>query len=901
MQQIEPASTAVKVAGNGAAAAPDPAETREWVEALEGVIAAEGPERARELVVRLVDEARTRGVEIPANINTPYINTIPSNKQTPYPGNNDIEQRIRHYIRWNAVAMVLRSNREGAELGGHLASFQSSATLFDVGFNNFWNAPSDKHGGDLVYFQGHSSPGIYARAFLEGRLTEEQLMNYRAETGGKGLSSYPHPWLMPDFWQFATVSMGLGPLLAVYQARFLRYLQDRGIVNTDGRNVWAFIGDGEIDEPESLAGIGMAGREKLGNLIYVVNCNLQRLDGPVRGNGKIIQELEGIFRGAGWKVIKVIWGRRWDKLLERDKTGKLIQLMTECVDGDYQTFKSKDGAFVREHFFGRYPETRELVAHMSDDEVWDLNRGGHDPFKLFAAYKEAVDTHDQPVVILAKTIKGYALGEAGEGTMVAHQQKKMAVEQLRTFRDRLGVPIGDEELETIPFLKFPEGSIEENYLRAKIAIHGSIPQRSSNNPDPLPIPDIEVFAEQLKGSGERSISTTMAFVRLISALLRNKEIGPRIVPIVSDEARTFGMEGLFRQIGIYSNVGQLYEPADADQLMWYKESKTGQLLEEGITEAGAMAGWIAAATSYSTSGKSMIPFFIYYSMFGFQRVGDLAWAAGDMRSRGFLIGATAGRTTLNGEGLQHQDGHSHLFAAFIPNCVSYDPTYAYELAVIFHDGLRRMFVNGEDVYYYLTVMNENYMQPPMPPGAEDGILRGMYLLREAGDSPLPRVQLMGSGTILREVEAAAELLKNDWNVAADVWSCTSFNELRRDGLTTERWNMLHPMEEPRVPFVAQQLLGHGGPIVASTDYIKSFADQIRPFIGNRPFTSLGTDGFGRSDERVRLRDFFEVDRRWVTVAALRALADDGAIDRGVAANALAKYGIDPEKPEPVKK
>jgi pyruvate dehydrogenase E1 component len=897
VKQIE-ASPSVDIAANGVAAQADPQETQEWIEALAGVIQSEGPDRARELVVTIVDAARRRGVEIPPNIVTPYINTIPLDKQSPFPGNNEIESRIRHFIRWNAMAMVVRANKDNSELGGHLASFASSATLFDVGFNHFWKAPSERHGGDLVYFQGHSAPGVYARAFLEGRISEEQLDNFRRETDGKGLSSYPHSWLMPEFWQFATVSMGLGPLMAVYQARFMHYLTDRGILDTDGRKVWAYLGDGEVDEPEALAGLGLAGRERLDNLVFVVNCNLQRLDGPVRGNGKIIQELESIFRGAGWNVIKVVWGRRWDKLLERDKSGMLIKLMNECLDGDYQTFKSKDGRYVRDHFFGRYPETAALVANMSDDEIWALNRGGHDPFKLFAAYKAATEHKGQPTVILAKTIKGYGLGRAGEGMNIAHQQKKLQLEHLRDFRDRFAIPVSDAELEHIPYLKLAEEGDEAKYLREKVSVHGYLPQRR-RAAGPLRIPPIETFAEALKGTGEREISTTMAFVRIMTALLRDKNVGNRVVPISADESRTFGMEGLFRQYGIYSNVGQLYKPEDADQLMWYREEKKGQILEEGITEAGAISSWIAAATSYSVHGEPMIPFFIFYSMFGFQRVGDFAWAAGDMRSRGFLIGATSGRTTLNGEGLQHEDGHSHLIASFIPNCVAYDPTYAYELAVILHDGLERMYVKQEDVYYYLTVMNENYVQPELPKGVEEGILRGLYLLRSGGKAKGPRVQLLGSGAILREVEAAAELLRNDFGVTADVWSATSFTELRRDGLAAERWNMLHPLEAARTSFVEASLRGHEGPVVAASDYIKTFADQIRPFV-NRRYIALGTDGFGRSDTRSKLRDFFEVDRRWIALAALKALADEGTIEKTFVAKAIEKYGINPEKPEPVK-
>ncbi|GAC1418282.1 MAG: pyruvate dehydrogenase (acetyl-transferring), homodimeric type [Candidatus Velthaea sp.] len=888
-------------ATNGAAhvPAPDPQETLEWIEALDGLIATEGPERAREIIAALAQRARTRGVDLPLATTTPYINTIPVERQAPFPGDHDLEERLRHYLRWNAMAMVIRANKESSELGGHVATFSSAATLVDVGFNHFWHAPSATHGGDLVYFQGHSAPGVYARAYIEGRINDGQLAQFRREVEGTGLASYPHSWLMPDFWQFATVSMGLGSLQAVYQARFMKYLHDRGIADTSGRKVWVFLGDGEIDEPESLAGLALAARENLDNLIFVVNCNLQRLDGPVRGNGKIIQELEGQFRGAGWNVLKVIWGRRWDALLAADKTGKLVQLMNETIDGDFQTLKSRDGAYVREHFFGKYPETRALVDHLSDDDVWRLNRGGHDPYKVYAAYKAAVEHTGQPTVILAKTIKGYGLGSAGEGMNVAHQQKKMVMDQLRAFRDRFSIPISDEKIEDVPFIRPSDGSPEMKYLKERIAQLGSVPQRRRNVEAPLAVPELKTFDALLESSGEREISTTMAFVRVLGTLLRDKELGQRIVPIVADESRTFGMEGMFRQLGIYSSVGQLYRPQDADQLMWYREDKSGQILQEGITEAGAMSSWIAAATSYSTHGTQMIPVFIFYSMFGFQRIMDLAWAAGDMRSRGFLIGGTSGRTTLNGEGLQHEDGHSHLLAAAVPNCVPYDPTYAYEVAAIVQDGLRRMVGNQEDVYYYITTLNENYTHPAMPDGAAEGILKGMYLLREGNAKKhAPRVQLMGSGAILREVLGAADLLQNDFGVAADVWSATSFTLLRRDGLDVERWNMLHPTEKPRVSYIAQQLAKHEGPVIAASDYMKTFVDQIRPFAGRR-FAALGTDGFGRSDTRAQLRSFFEVDRHWVAVAALKALADEGTIPAAKVAEAIAKYGLDPAKPNPV--
>jgi len=878
---------------------PDPLETREWLEALDGVLVKEGPARTRYLLENLVERAHEGGAHVSLGVTTPYVNTIPPDQQPPMPGNDELETRLRHYTRWNAMALVARANAESSELGGHVASYASAATLYDVGFNHFFHAPSEHHGGDLVFFQGHSAPGFYARAFLEGRITEEQLLNFRQEVGGKGLSSYPHPWLMPDFWQFATVSMGLGPIMAIYQARFMKYLHNRGIANTEGRKVWAFLGDGEMDEPESLGAISLAGREQLDNLIFVINCNLQRLDGPVRGNGKIIQELEGVFRGAGWNVIKVVWGSNWDPLLAKDKTGRLVQLMNECLDGDYQTFKSQDGKYVREHFFGRYPETAALVADWTDEEIWRLQRGGHDPRKVYAAYAAAAAHTGQPTVILAKTIKGYGMGTAGEAQNIAHQAKHLDLTAVRAFRDRFSIPISDEKLAEIPFYRPPEDSPEMKYLRERQqAMGGSLPQRRRKS-FALEVPPLNAFDAILKGTGDREVSTTMAFVRILNALLRDKNIGKRVVPIVADESRTFGMEGMFRQLGIYSPFGQLYTPPDIQQLMYYREDRHGQILQEGINEAGAMSSWIAAATSYSTSNEPMIPFYIFYSMFGFQRIGDLAWAAGDMRSHGFLIGGTSGRTTLNGEGLQHEDGHSQVHASFIPNCVSYDPTYGYELAVIIRDGLRRMYEEQEDIYYYITVLNENYRHPEMPPGVEEGILKGMYLLRDAGktDKKKPRVQLMGSGAILREVLAAADLLENDFGVAADVWSATSFNELRRDGLKAQRYNLLHPEETPLVPYVTACLADRKGPVVASTDYIKTYADQIRAFI-DRPYYVLGTDGFGRSDYRRKLREFFEVDRHFVTLAALKALADEGTIPVKTVSDAIKKYGIDPNKPNP---
>jgi pyruvate dehydrogenase E1 component len=880
----------------------DPLETHEWREALGSVMAFEGPERVHFLLNEIVSEARRQGAPVPYSANTPYLNTIPPEQEERHPGDRAIEHRIRSLIRWNAVATVLRANKESSELGGHIASFQSAATLYDVGFQHFWHAPSAGHGGDLVSIQGHSSPGIYARAFLEGRLTEEQLSNFRQEVDGNGLSSYPHPWLMPSFWQFPTVSMGLGPIMSIYQARFLKYLHHRGLADTTDRKVWAFLGDGETDEPESLGAISLAGRERLDNLIFVINCNLQRLDGPVRGNGKIIQELEASFRGAGWNVIKVIWGSGWDPLIARDTSGILLKRMEECVDGEYQDFKSKNGAYVREHFFGKYPELKAMVAGMSDDEIWNLARGGHDPNKVYAAYAAAVKHTGQPTVILAKTVKGYGMGEAGEGQNITHQQKKMGEHALKEFRDRFSLPITDEELPKIPFVRFAEDSPEMSYLRARrAALGGSLPARRTKS-ESLEIPPLSAFEAQLKGTEGREISTTMAFVRILNTLLRDKAIGKRVVPIVPDESRTFGMEGMFRQFGIFSQVGQLYQPEDAKQLMFYKEDRSGQILQEGINEPGAFSSWIAAATSYSTSNMPMIPFYIYYSMFGFQRVGDLAWAAGDMRARGFLLGGTAGRTTLNGEGLQHEDGHSHLLSATIPNCISYDPTFAYEVAVIVQDGLRRMFQEQEDVFYYITLMNENYEHPPMPEGVEEGIRKGMYLLKEAEGERRdrrPRVQLMGSGTILREVIAGADLLARDFNIVADIWSVPSFTELRREGLDVERWNMLHPTEPPRRSYVETCLAEREGPVIAASDYMKAFADEIRPFVP-RPYRVLGTDGFGRSDYRRKLRAFFEVDRHFVALAALKSLAEEGSMALSAVADAIERYGINPEKPNPAR-
>jgi pyruvate dehydrogenase E1 component len=882
----------------------DPVETREWRDALESVLAFEGAERAHYLLHELMHEARRKGAPVPYSANTPYLNTIPPDREAPHPGDRAIEHKIRSYIRWNALAIVLRANKESSELGGHIASFQSSALLYDTGFMHFWHAPTESHGGDLVYVQGHCSPGIYARSFIEGRLSEDQLLNFRQEVDGKGLSSYPHPWLMPDYWQFPTVSMGLGPLMAIYQARFLKYLQGRGLAETGNRKVWAFLGDGECDEPESLGAISLGGREHLDNLVFVINCNLQRLDGPVRGNGKIIQELEGIFRGAGWNVIKVLWGSGWDKLIAADTTGILLKRMEECVDGEYQDFKSKNGAYVREHFFGKYPELAAMVAGWTDDQIWALVRGGHDPYKVYAAYHAAQHHKGQPTVILAKTVKGYGMGEAGEGQNITHQQKKMGETHLHDFAERFGLPLTDQQIHDIPFLKLEEGSPELDYVRKhRKALGGYLPARRAKS-TALEVPPLSAFAAQLAATGDRTISTTMAFVRILNTLLRDKKVGKHVVPIVPDESRTFGMEGMFRQFGIFSQVGQLYRPQDADQLMFYKEDKSGQILQEGINEAGAMASWIAAATSYSTNDVPMIPFYIYYSMFGFQRIGDLAWAAGDMRARGFLVGGTSGRTTLNGEGLQHEDGHSHIMSATIPNCVSYDPTFAYEVAVIVQDGLRRMYAEQEDVYYYLTTLNENYEHSALPDGAEAGIVKGMYRL-QASEKPKgrgkagPHVQLLGCGAILREVIAAADLLRDDWGVAADVWSCPSFTELGRDAQDAERWNLLHPTEKPRQSWVEQCLGDAEGPVVAATDYMRMFANQIRPYVRQR-YRVLGTDGFGRSDYRRRLRDFFEVDRRWVTLAALESLALDGTIPAAKVAEAINKYGIDPDKPNPAR-
>jgi len=875
----------------------DPSETREWLESIDSVLRVHGAERAHYLLERIIDYTRRSGAFLPFKPNTAYVNSISTGQEREYPGDRALEKRIKAYIRWNAMAMVVQANRQSSEYGGHIASYASAATLYEVGFNHFWRAPSEAHPGDMVFIQGHSSPGIYARAFLEGRLTEQHLRRFREEVGGGGLSSYPHPWLMPDFWQFPTVSMGLGPMMAIYQARFVRYLEHRGIIPASDRKVWAFLGDGEMDEPESLGAITMPVREKLDNLVFVINCNLQRLDGPVRGNGKIIQELEAAFLGAGWNVIKVIWGSRWDPLLQQDTRGLLRRLMMECVDGEYQNFKAKGGAYTREHFFGKYPELKEMVANLSDADIWRLNRGGHDPHKVFNAYHAAMTHKDQPTVILAKTVKGYGMGRAGEGQNITHQQKKLDDGALKDFRDRFNIPVSDEDIAKVPYYRPAEDSEEIRYLRERRrALGGYLPQRRATAPA-LQVPALDAFAPLLESTGEREISTTMALVRILSILLKDKNIGPHIVPIVPDEARTFGMEGMFRQVGIYSSMGQLYTPQDADQLLYYREDKKGQILEEGINEGGAMCSWIAAGTAYANHGVSMVPFYIYYSMFGYQRVGDFWWAAGDMQARGFLIGGTAGRTTLAGEGLQHQDGHSQLLATVIPNCVAYDPTYAYELAVIVQDGLRRMYVEQDNVFYYVTCMNENYAHPAMPKGVEEGIVKGMYLLHIGGRGKV-RANLFGSGTILREVIAAAGILEEEFGVPADVFSVTSFSELRREALDAERWNLLHPEEPPRVPYVKHCLAGHAGPFVAATDYMRAVPDQIRQWVPGR-YVVLGTDGYGRSDSRAALRGFFEVDRRFVVIAALKALADEGTLDMATVRNAIARFGIDPDKPNPV--
>ena len=880
---------------------PNPVETQEWIESLKAVIDVEGPERAHQLLEGMVELTRRSGAYLPFSPTTEYVNTIAPTLEAKSPGNAELEWRIRSIIRWNAMATVVRANRKPGDLGGHIASFASGATLYDVGFNHFWRAPSDNHPGDLLFIQGHSAPGIYARSFLEGRIDEQQLDKFRMEVDGGGLSSYPHPWLMPDYWQTPTVSMGLGPLAAIYQAQFLRYLENRGLIEKSDRKVWCFIGDGESDEPETLGAIALAGREGLDNLIFVVNCNLQRLDGPVRGNGKIIQELEGEFRGSGWNVIKLLWGSYWDPLLARDKDELLRKVMMDTLDGDYQAFKANDGAFVRKNFFGRHPKLLEMVAKMSDDDIWRLNRGGHDPQKVYAAYHRAVNHKGQPTVLLIKTVKGFGMGKIGEGKNTAHQTKKMVDEDVKIFRDRFNIPIPDDKIAEVPFYKPADDTPEMRYLHERRkALGGYLPQRRPKADESFTIPALETFKATLEPTAEgREISTTQAYVRFLTQLLRDKDLGPRTVPILVDEARTFGMEGLFRQIGIYNPQGQLYTPVDKDQVMYYREDKAGQILQEGINEAGGMSSWIAAATSYATNNRVMIPFYVYYSMFGFQRIGDLAWAAGDMQARGFLLGGTSGRTTLNGEGLQHEDGHSHILAGTIPNCISYDPTFAHEVGVILHHGLKRMVEKQENVFFYLTLLNENYAMPGLTAGTEEQIIKGMYLL-QAGAKKTPRVNLLGSGTILRESIAAKEMLEKEWGVAANVWSCPSFNELARDGQDCERWNLLHPTDKPRVPFVAEQLEPHAGPVIASTDYMKSYADQIRAFLPKgRTFKVLGTDGFGRSDFRSKLREHFEVNRHYIVVAALKALSEEGTVPAAKVAEAIKKYDIKADKINPL--
>ena len=902
----EQLQSAANDAGHQAVADKDAQETREWMDALSAVIQSEGPERAHFLLEQLLEHARQNSIDMPFSATTGYVNSIEVDQEERSPGNLALEERLRAYMRWNAMAMVVKANRlhpvDGGDLGGHIGSFASLASLFGAGFNHFWHAESEGHGGDCLFIQGHVSPGVYARAFMEGRLTEEQLLNFRQEVDGKGLSSYPHPKLMPEFWQFPTVSMGLGPIMAIYQARFLKYLHARGIAKTDQRKVWVFCGDGEMDEPESLGAIGLAAREKLDNLVFVINCNLQRLDGPVRGNGKIIQELEGEFRGSGWNVIKLIWGTEWDRLLARDKDGALRKVMMDTLDGDYQAFKANDGAFVRKHFFGKDPRTLEMVSRMSDDAIWELRRGGHDSQKVYAAFDAAVKHKGRPTVLLIKTVKGFGMGKIGEGKNNVHQTKKLSDDDIKAFRDRFGIPIPDSKLADIPFYKPAEDTPEMRYLHERRkALGGYLPHRRVKADESFTVPALEIFKSVIEPTAEgREISTTQAFVRFLTQLLRDPALGPRVVPILVDEARTFGMEGLFRQIGIYNPEGQKYTPVDKDQVMYYKEDKKGQILQEGINEAGGMSSWIAAATSYSTNNRIMIPFYVYYSMFGFQRVGDLAWAAGDMQARGFLLGGTSGRTTLNGEGLQHEDGHSHILAGTIPNCVSYDPTFAHEVGVILHHGLQRMVERQENVYFYLTLLNENYAMPGLKAGTEEQIIKGMYLCKPGPTGLKQRVQLLGSGSILRESIAAQALLEKDWGIAADVWSCPSFNELARDGQNAERHNLLHPADAPQVSFVSQQLKGHDGPVVASTDYMKAYAEQIRSFIPKgRTFKVLGTDGFGRSDFRSKLREHFEINRHFIVLAALKALSEDGVVPVAKVSEAIEKYAIRADKINPL--
>ncbi len=875
----------------------DPFETQEWLEAFDSVYKVHGEDRVAFLLNELQAHASSQSIKLPSSVTTPFHNTISPLREKRMSGDLLMERRIRSLVRWNALAMVMRANKKSEGIGGHIATFASAATLYDVGFNYFFRGADGDHLGDLIFFQGHSSPGMYARSFLEGRISEAQMDNFRREVDGGGLSSYPHPWLMPEYWQFPTVSMGLGPIQAIYQAHIMRYLSARGIVARRDRKVWAFLGDGECDEPESLGAISLAGREQLENLIFVVNCNLQRLDGPVRGNGKIIQELEGIFRGAGWNVIKVIWGRHWDELLEKDKSGLLIRRMNEVCDGELQNYRFNGGAYTREHFFGKYPELLELVKDMTDEQIMYLNRGGHDPYKVYAAYAEAVSHKIQPTVILAHTVKGYGLGSAGEAANNTHSMKKLDLNSLRGFRDRFGIPIPDEQLENVPYYRPDKNSPELEYLRnCRRSLGGPLPSRQANF-KAMHVPTLKAFKKQLEGSGERKISTTMTFMHVLSILIKDKAIGSFVVPIVPDEARTFGMEGMFRQLGIYTSSGQKYVPHDHQQIMYYKEDKQGVILEEGINEAGAMSAWLALATAYSTSNCPMIPFYIFYSMFGFQRVGDLVWAAGDSQARGFLIGATAGRTTLNGEGLQHQDGHSHILANTVPNCKSYDAAYSYELIVVIQDGVRRMYKDKENCFYYLTTMNENYSQPVMPEGAEEGIIRGIYSFSRGTDTEL-KVQLMGSGAILNEVREAAAILRESFSIESDIWSLTSVNELTRDGQETDRWNLLHPENKPKKAYITKQMEGSVGPVVIATDYMKSHAEQLRKYIQS-PLYVLGTDGFGRSDSRAALRNFFEVDRYFVVLAALTMLADERKIQTSTLAKAMKKFGMDPEKPNPL--
>lgn len=877
----------------------DSIETQEWIEAFASVLREEGPIRAMYLLKTLYAAAQNAGCAIAETFNTPYKNTISVPEEPKMPGDPILEKRIRDLIRWNAMAMVLRAGKKDPDLGGHIGTFASAATLYSVGFDHFWHAPDESHSGDLLYIQGHAAPGIYARSYLEGVLSESELEHFRQEVDGKGISSYPHPWLMPHYWQFPTVSMGLGPLQAIYQARFLRYLEARNLAKTSNRHVWCFCGDGEMDEPESMGALSIAAREKLDNLIFVINCNLQRLDGPVRGNGKIIQELESVFKGAGWNVIKVIWGNLWDPLLAKDTEGLLLKRMEEVVDGEYQNYKARGGAYTRDQFFGKYEALKAMVADMTDDEIMHLNRGGHDPHKVYAAYKAAIEHQGRPTVILAKTVKGYGLGTAGEAQNIAHNAKKMTTEQVKIFKDRFHIPIPDNAVAEVPFYRPKDDSPEIQYLRSRReSLGGFMPSRRQEADETLSIPELYIFEALLKSSGERKFSTTMAFVRLLTTLTKDKTLGKRIVPIIPDEARTFGMEGLFRQLGIYSPVGQLYEPVDLDQVMYYKEAKDGQILEEGINEAGAFCSWLAASTSYSTHNLTMIPFYIFYSMFGFQRVGDLAWAAGDSRARGFLLGGTSGRTTLNGEGLQHEDGHSHILANTIPNCRSYDPTFAYELAVIIHEGLKRMIEQKESVFYYITVMNENYEHPEMPKDAEAGIIAGMYLFKKSVSSFKSKVQLLGSGTILQEVIAAAQLLEKDFEIGSDIWSVTSFNLLAREGMEVLRWNRFHPTEHPKEAYVTRCLKEAKGPVIAATDYIKAYAEQVRAFVPSS-YSVLGTDGFGRSDTRLKLRHFFEVNRFYIVVTALKALADEGKIPKERVMDAMKQYHLDPEKLNPL--